>query len=558
MTAEVRELVHETIDLTGAQPPAMLDADAPVLRAGSQGSIYLVGLVGGKDVGKSTLVNALVGQQITTPTAFGPGTEQVVAYAHESARDQLQSLLEREVPGRFTIVTHAIERLQRQVLLDLPDIDSRYGEHIQITRRMLRHMLYPLWIQSIEKYADLRPQELLSAVSEGNDPANFLFCLNKVDQLRPEQAAELRDDYASRIARAVRLPSPPNVYLISAKQPEAFDLRDLRQQLARERPADAVQQSIHLAERQQDRSMLTWLRSQGLPDRSQHLARLEQDAEELVASRVVLPLMERAIPRMLDDPGQRMAMLAPAMRARLSRWPIVNALDALLSPVLSLVQKNLSASPSGSADPDAYLEAPVAANVQAAFAQLHQLHPQLGELCQQNKLWESMCADLAAAQLRQRFVTTLERQRQSVVERARGRFGALFAPIRWLLTLGAILWFPLVQPVLSVMLQENAWEFSKRTLRVIVDSLSVTHLLQCTTFLLLWMLILWILIRWMTQSRVSRAIERWKISDDDELSLPGQVLQWTQEMLEPIRFRRQRVESLSRRADELHQKLLAG
>ena len=93
------------------------------------------------------------------------------------------------------------------MLLDLPDIDSHYSDHVQITRRMLRHMLYPLWIQSVEKYADQQPQELLAQVAEGNDPANFVFVLNKADQLvareGPAAAEELRDDYARRIGERV-------------------------------------------------------------------------------------------------------------------------------------------------------------------------------------------------------------------------------------------------------------------------------------------------------------------------------------------------------------------
>jgi hypothetical protein len=67
---------------------------------------------------------------------------------------------------------------------------------------MLRHMLFPVWVQSVEKYADLQPQKLLAAVTAGNDPANFLFALNKADQLASADAVEeLRDDFAARIAR---------------------------------------------------------------------------------------------------------------------------------------------------------------------------------------------------------------------------------------------------------------------------------------------------------------------------------------------------------------------
>src|SRR2546421_9587803 len=131
MTPAVEQLVRETMELTGAATPQLLEDDAPVLgdealgqADGDGGDFYLVGIIGGKDVGKSALVNALVGRPITAITSHGPGTEIVVAYAHSSQEPALRELLEREVPGKFRIVTHNIPHLGRQVLLDLPDIDS--------------------------------------------------------------------------------------------------------------------------------------------------------------------------------------------------------------------------------------------------------------------------------------------------------------------------------------------------------------------------------------------------------------------------------------------------
>ncbi|HMB94743.1 MAG TPA: hypothetical protein VKK61_01755, partial [Tepidisphaeraceae bacterium] len=496
-----------------------------------------------------------VGENISLPTSHGPGTETVIAYAHKSAENELRELLQREVPGKFTIVTHSISNLSKQVLLDLPDIDSRHGEHVQITRRMLRHMLYPLWIQRVEKYADQQPQKLLAAVAQGNDPANFIFCLNKADQLPPQDSGELRDDFGNRIGRLLNL-SSPQVFLISATHSDQFDLPALRDLLSRGRSSGDVKQSQNLAERRQDRSLLGWFGNQKLAQLSSQLSRLEEDAEELTASRIAMPLLERAIPKLLDDPGQRMAMIGPIVRDRLSRWPIVNSIDTLLSPLLALVQKNLSASPSDKIDPDAYLDGDISTLVQTSFAQLHQLHPQLGELYQDRKLWESMSADMASADLRRRFSETIENERLIITERTVGRFSPLFAPLRWLLTIGAILWFPIGQPILSVMLQQNSWQMSKQTLRAVVDVLSVSHLLQCVTFLLLWFAILWLILRAGTQRRINRLIERWKMSDDDS-SLSGQTLRWIDDLLEPIHQRRQRIDELVARAKSLQEKLNA-
>jgi predicted GTPase len=66
MSTEIQQLVAEVSQVTGAQPPEVLDADSPVLRdeainASSDQSPYLIGLIGGKEVGKSALVNALIG-----------------------------------------------------------------------------------------------------------------------------------------------------------------------------------------------------------------------------------------------------------------------------------------------------------------------------------------------------------------------------------------------------------------------------------------------------------------------------------------------------------------
>ena len=89
-----------------------------------------------------------------------------------------------------------------------------------------------------------------------------------------------------------------------------------------------------------------------------------------------------------------------------------------------------------------------------------------------------------------------------------------------------------------------------------VDVLSVSHLLECTTFLLLWFGILWMLLRWSTQRRLNRLIDGWKSSGpDDELSLAGQTMQWIDAMTEPIRRRRERIENVIQRTAELKAQL---
>src|SRR5438477_11857698 len=101
----LQQLVADVAELTGARPPALLDEDSPAF-ADSGGEFYLVGLIGGKEVGKTALVNAIAGQKLSEPSGFGRGTEMAIAYAHESQAAAVRGLLEREAAGKFGVVTH--------------------------------------------------------------------------------------------------------------------------------------------------------------------------------------------------------------------------------------------------------------------------------------------------------------------------------------------------------------------------------------------------------------------------------------------------------------------
>src|SRR5436190_14946226 len=111
MTQDLQQFISEVRQVTGAAGPAVLESDSPVLDAavekpGASEGLYLIGLIGGKDVGKSAMVNALVGEMITAETSHGAGTEIAIAYVHESRLDELSAMLEQCVPGKFRVVTH--------------------------------------------------------------------------------------------------------------------------------------------------------------------------------------------------------------------------------------------------------------------------------------------------------------------------------------------------------------------------------------------------------------------------------------------------------------------
>jgi hypothetical protein len=558
------QIVRETMELTGAAGPELFDEDSPAFAEANLQGIYLVGLIGGKEVGKSALVNALAGTPITDETSHGPGTETVVAYVHRSRLAEAKSLLDRAVAGQFRIVPHDVSKLGGQVLLDLPDIDSRFTSHLEITRRMLRHMLFPIWIQSVEKYADVQPQNLLAKVAAGNDPSNFLFCLSKMDQVPPDQVAGLQEDYSRRIGRVLGMAGPPQIHLVSARKPKEFDLPDLAKLLSRERSAGTLAESANRASRRRQRTLLTWLTRQNLPAGAERLARLDDEATELLNQRLGIPLLETIVPGMMDDPVYRMVMTDGVFARRVSRWPVVNVLHTLLVPLRFVVRENASAGSFFGGEEalvDSHLKiagASIAKPIQSAFGQLYQSDPTVANLYLQRKLWESMEAESAAGRLRRELTDTLRAQRQAVLAKLSGRAGIIAPVVRFLLTIGALLWFPFIQPVLQIMLEgKSAFSTAKDVGILAVQVFSAASLLQNAVFLLIWYLLIWSLLRWSTRSRVDRLLARWKKSAaaDDSLNLTGKTLAWIDALLEPIRRKRSAMEDLAKRVEDLRAEL---
>src|SRR5258705_10104734 len=169
---------------------------------------------------------------------------------------------------------------------------------------MLRHVLFPIWVQSIEKYADKQPQELLASVAMGNAPQNFIFALNKVDQLAGkdgEAARELAADYSRRVSGVLKIKSP-QIWMISAIAPARFDLPELRKILAQERSEKVVDTSRKNAVQRQGMSLSDWVARQELRKRLDSMKRLSEAAEEEVAARLSTPLLESAVPKLQEDP----------------------------------------------------------------------------------------------------------------------------------------------------------------------------------------------------------------------------------------------------------------
>jgi hypothetical protein len=164
-----------------------------------------------------------------------------------------------------------------------------------------------------------------------------------------------------------------------------------------------------------------------------------------------------------------------------------------------------------------------------------------------------MESDAAAGRLRTEWIETLRRQRQTVLDKLAGKSGIIAPFFRVLLTVGALLWFPFIQPILQAVLMSTT---PLRSLReggiLLVQLLSTAALLKNAVFLLIWYFLLWALLRWDTRRRVERLIHRWQSDQPDQsLNLTTATLQWMENLQEPIHAARQTVEQLNQNIAKL-------
>ena len=153
------------------------------------GTVLLVGLAGGTGSGKSSLLNALSGEEVSPSGAMRPTTSKPVAWVPADVVTRVEGLLARF--GISDIVGHSLDI--PIAIIDLPDLDSREAGHRSAVAQVLPIIDLVVWVLDPEKYRD-RVLHVDHIVPLAIHHERFRFVLNQIDRVDPADISALIDD----------------------------------------------------------------------------------------------------------------------------------------------------------------------------------------------------------------------------------------------------------------------------------------------------------------------------------------------------------------------------
>jgi hypothetical protein len=155
-------------------------------------SVVVAALAGGTGSGKSSLLNAVAGEDVSLTGAIRPMTSQPLALVPEAAAGEMSGYLDQ-----LEIIDRVPHRGPAWLcLIDLPDNDSVEISHRHTVDALLPRVDVVAWVTDPEKYRDASLHHGYVRPLAGYRD-QFLFVLNQIDRLAEDDlasvAADLRD-----------------------------------------------------------------------------------------------------------------------------------------------------------------------------------------------------------------------------------------------------------------------------------------------------------------------------------------------------------------------------
>ncbi|MFO7244861.1 MAG: hypothetical protein DIU73_008285 [Actinomycetes bacterium] len=160
----------------------------PRVRQEASPAIVVVG--GSTGAGKSTVVNALLGEQLTPSGVLRPTTKVPHLFHHPLDAGVLTEIEQRARVQPSEAVPRGL------AIVDSPDLDSVRGENREIAQQLLEAADLWIFVTTAARYGDAVPWQALREGAERG--ASIAIVLNRVT---PDVAAQVRRELVARLAK---------------------------------------------------------------------------------------------------------------------------------------------------------------------------------------------------------------------------------------------------------------------------------------------------------------------------------------------------------------------
>lgn len=162
-------------------------ADAGRLFEPDGGRPLTIAFFGGTGVGKSSLLNRVVGDAVAAVGLERPTSIEVTLYVHESY--PLQHLEELFPLGRVRVLEHRRREYRDVVWIDMPDIDSVERSNRELVYQWLPYLDWLVYVVSPERYRDDAGWRVLEQRGYRH---HWLFVMNRRDTGTEEQFQDFK------------------------------------------------------------------------------------------------------------------------------------------------------------------------------------------------------------------------------------------------------------------------------------------------------------------------------------------------------------------------------